>query len=921
MEVKTRSLILMLAGFFFAQFAARGDLAQQTLLLDDEQQAPPLISTGTSLPAFHPTRQVQEVVVLSRQKAPSALAVKLPGPAYETGPRPFELSAPQENAAEFFTAGQMQADQRYKIAARLESFLRNQLVPQEAQYFQPGFGTDEGTGMPYDHVRIRLRSQILGETGNYTAASKLSLSLPYLLGVAHGKPVFKQSGLSAPEASRLISKTLETLKKYNQNYPEYGGFLPWVDIRPNGTIAPASTKMPSLDNGQLTWALAALTAAFEDSRDPLSRKIARDAQDLLLAQNYSLFYDEKAGLLHGTSQMDPDTGEWFGDKTYYLNDMFEGILAVLWAVLHGQVPEEVWYNLKIPTTDYVSSLNEKVTTFQGFRASFHEHWALGYLPLMESSLAPLYQNFLYVQEDYASRNGLPGFISTAYDPRGNYRQMGIPEISENPVDRSDVAVVFATAMGMLVSPESGARWLKNIYRFRQLVSRYGAVESAGPDGYADIFTADAKGMTLLAASGGVVPEIKKYLRTRSVPRSGISMEVKLIELLHAKSLQMLDQRGGRPFYAPADYRVKLPQKTIVVDPPPLTDPGTEFDVSAHLQQGHLHGKNVRSLGHRTLEDDIRPGKKLAFEFDIPAYYPYFDQWAFRGTYINNAVRISEMRYVTFSIPTGKSPALFELEFKSDDMTLATVVVDTSEPGIPSRDGRWKTLHKKIEVIPEADYKPFNYISAAIHDPRYLIGKFAAYQREGEIQIKNIRLSRTDPLGGILDLMLEDENPWGFELIRYWRLSHGTLEFDNNVRYPALYRFSGGLGWRGGYLPYTDLSQFNFLYLTLRNLDLQCNCLNVELKHEDDSLIGYKIPIKLPPDKEWHTFEIEIPKGVRKSLNYVALSDPMAAFELASMALAPDPPEGATAVQRIPAQTLGRKPIRCQYRCIRSDFDD
>jgi len=179
--------------------------------------------------------------------------------------------------------------------------------------------------------------------------------------------------------------------------------------------------MPSLDNGQLSWALATVVAGLEDSELESDRSLAAMAQSILLCQNYRIFYNSEKKLLHGTIQYDDETGQWYGDQTYYLNDMFEGTMAVLWAVLHGQIPEDAWYNLAIPTSEYTTAQGETITTLSGFRASFHEHWALGFLPVMDSALAPLYQNFLYTQADYARKNNLPGFLSTAYDPHGVYR--------------------------------------------------------------------------------------------------------------------------------------------------------------------------------------------------------------------------------------------------------------------------------------------------------------------------------------------------------------------------------------------------------------------------------------------------------------------------------------------------------------------
>jgi hypothetical protein len=795
-------------------------------------------------------------------------------------------------------------------------FLEETLIPSESVYFLPGVGMDTRTGMPYDHIRIRLKENLLSEVGNYTAASKLSLMIPFLLKIIQKNPFYRQVKLTPKEAAVKLKQTLNTLLAYNQKYPDYGGFLPWVDIRPNGTIAPASTKVPSLDNGQLTWALAAVVAALEDSSDPELRKISSMAQTILHSQNYGKFYDDKLKLLHGTIQYDTETRIWSGDTTYYLNDMFEGTLAVLWGVLNGQIPEEAWDNLAIPTTEYITEHGEKITTLAGFRASFHEHWALAYLPLMSSALAPLYQNFLYAQADHARRNHLPGFLSTSYDPKGIYRQMGIPSIAYNPVDRSDVAVLFATAMAMLISPTVGADWLKKFYSFKNFVTPYGGYESVGRDGYSDVFTADAKGMTLLAASGGVVDEIKKYLNERTVPKTDTPMNVKLIELLHSKYKQMIEARDNRPIFFPTLPFPAPSDDPIVVNPQKPPDAGDVFDVIAHLQPGHLHGKNVRSVGQKTLEQDIFPNQPIQFEFDIPSYYAYFDQWAFRGTYIDKAVRIADMRYVTLTIPVLEPPGMFELEIKSDDITLATVIVNTTKPGRLSADGNWKTLVERISPIPESDDKPFNYISVAIHDPRYLLGEFTRGGREGTIVLKDIALYKKFPFTDVPEppFVNSPADNTELELIRYWRLSHGDLPFRRDDA-RGTYRFSSGLGWRGGYIPYTNLSKFRYLYIKVRNVsDSSCGCFYVELKHESDQLLGEKIPVHIPADRKWRIYEIPIPPHVRYTFNYIAISDPFGDFELGSLLLTPTEITGDHGViEKVAYSPREHKSLECTYR--------
>ena len=337
---------------------------------------------------------------------------------------------------------------------------------------------------------------------------------------------------------------------------------------------------------------------------------------------------------------------------------------------------------------------------------------------------------------------------------------------------------------------------------------------------------------------------------------------------------------------------------------------------AHLQPGHLHGKNVRSVGQKTLEQDIFPGQPIQFEFDIPAYYAYFDQWAFRGTYIDKAVRIADMRYVTFTVPLENPPGMFELEIKSDDITLATVIVNTMEPGRISEDGKWKTLVERISPIPDADDKAFNYISVAIHDPRYLLGEFTRGGREGTIVLKEITLYKKFPFMDVPEPPIQNQpqDNTELELIRYWRLSHGDLPFKKDgLR--GTYRFSNGLGWRGGYIPYTNLSKFRYLYIKARNVsEKNCGCFYVELKHESDQLLGEKIPVHIPADQKWRVYEIPIPPHVRYTFNYIAISDPYADLELGSLLLTPtEIPGNLGVIEKVAYSPHEHKPLECTYR--------
>ncbi len=800
-----------------------------------------------------------------------------------------------------------------KMVPNIRAFIEEVLIPNEAKYFELGLGMDENTGLPFDHIRYRLKSKIMTEVGNYTAASKLSLSIPFLLNIIQQKPAFDGlEGWTPAIARHKLLAVLKTLTKFNREFSDYRGFLPWVDIRPNGTIAPANTKIPSLDNGQLTWALAGVVSVFDDADTDEEHEIKALAESLLAFQNYANFYDEKAGLLHGTIQVSFKDGHWVGDQSYYLNDMYEGTMAVLWAVLHGQVPESAWTNLKIPTVDYQTLQGETVTTFQGYRSSFHEWWALAFLPYMQSNLAPLFYNYLYAQADHAIRKKSPGFASTGFDAQGVYRQMGVPALAGQKVDRDDVSVVFGTSIAMLISPSVGSVWLKNLYESKGLVTPYGAVESLGPDGFADIFTADGKGMTLLAASGGISHEIERYLKSRRYLDTRLTLYEKLMQLFEAKYQQMLAQRGNRPVFIPKNPISLPPDNSIEPHSQKPPSPGQDFDVTDHFQQGHLHGKNVTSAGEESLEDDVRAGEPMAFDYEIPPQFIYFDQWAFRGTYIDEAVRIANMNYLMIEIPVRASPATYQVELKSDDITLAAAEVKTTDQGFIPPGSKTKTIVYPIHPIPESDYKAFNYLSISLNDPRYSSGPLKAFARRGHVVINSIKLSREHPfLPNKKHDTPTDPNASEIPMLKFWRLTHGDMIYKENPWQGSLV-FDGGVGWRGGYLPYTDVHKYRYLYLKVRNKSGACNCFGLEMKHESNQLLGQKMSIKLDPSGKWQIFEIKIPEKAKRSFNYMALSDSFGQFEISSAFLSESPIRSFSSEK---VDTSGKKPqLRCQYQC-------
>jgi hypothetical protein len=136
-----------------------------------------------------------------------------------------------------------------------------------------------------------------------------------------------------------------------------------------------------------------------------------------------------------------------------------------------------------------------------------------------------------------------------------------------------------------------------------------------------------------------------------------------------------------------------------------------------------------------------------------------------------------------------------------------------------------------------------------------------------------------------------QRPEEFEAIRYWRLSHGSIPFVKDPR-EGSYRFSGGLGWRGGYIPYTNLRKFDYVYLRARSVTGERNSFFIEFKYEDDQLMTSKVPVPLSAGQDWSIFEIKIPKDSGQTFNYLAVSDAEGAFEVSSVLLTKTPLEDA-----------------------------
>jgi hypothetical protein len=64
---------------------------------------------------------------------------------------------------------------------------------------------------------------------------------------------------------QVLEKKIASYEQWNQEFPGFGGFIPWVYVNDTGMvpIPPAwSNKVPGLDNGEMIWGIYAVIQAL-----------------------------------------------------------------------------------------------------------------------------------------------------------------------------------------------------------------------------------------------------------------------------------------------------------------------------------------------------------------------------------------------------------------------------------------------------------------------------------------------------------------------------------------------------------------------------------------------------------------------------------------------------------------------------------
>lgn len=657
-------------------------------------------------------------------------------------------------------------------------------------YLKPDFGIHGPTGAARDHIMVDPDSLAPLELGNYGAPGKDAAQLQFLWHLAEGNPLFSQIKKPREEVLAEMFKAIQVLRAFQKNYeaddPQAlakevkAGFLPWNNKLDDGTIRAmgfnARIIVPSLENSMLTMTLAGIAGSYWDAPEgSMERRIRDLAVEFLDHQHYEKFMDKDGKIFQiwdfekdrpvAGSSLDSFWTEW-------------GI-AYFWTKWIGVMPEKAFLNMPHETFTYESEFGP-LDMPQGFIFSFHELWGLQYFHhlIMQSKLAPLMRNWLYLHAQHARDSKLPGFVASEYAPDGQYKGMGIdvPDHTREAVKEDQTVSSYGTALGALIDPKM-LSWLAYLFEQPGVVKEKGFVTSFNRrDGAGFHFTADNTFVTLAAAAEAYNASIDKPNRflsdgmTRFLhERYGLN-ESDLIASFDLIADNILKKLGRDHFLAVTSEQIPTPPEardySVTPDDSQKT-PETVF-FKKHLIHGDWHARNTKTPDEfnipewkvpadreRTLPWVMKPdASEIAADYELPEG----ETFAFIGTTFR-PVRISDSQWISYWVPADMEDEHWAIELKSGQEITKRIQIDTSQKPVEiSDDGKWKRYIQPLEVIGLGKRLPLVYVA------------ISTGQKKGRIHIKDIEIYKTKPASARSEARAKKpERKLGFEKLEDRRL--------------------------------------------------------------------------------------------------------------------------------------------------------
>jgi len=257
----------------------------------------------------------------------------------------------------------------------------------EAQFMRDGVGVDPTSGLTYNGRTIDYTTGEAALVWDWSAASKEALHLNILALALTGRAAWP----SRAAAVDTLARKIKTYLAFDARYPGFGGFLPWFIANASG-LTPTrdwSTRVPSLDNGQLAWSLVAAAVALREAGEAALAAQYEAYADKLAANVLVVFHEGRGRIRAVANIVDvsrkPFPGNYYTDNPCgnpcYLDDPYEGELLAWFADLrapwtNASEREEMWIfkRTKLQAAEFVTP-DGPITVQRGWWFSSHEQCA------------------------------------------------------------------------------------------------------------------------------------------------------------------------------------------------------------------------------------------------------------------------------------------------------------------------------------------------------------------------------------------------------------------------------------------------------------------------------------------------------------------------------------------------------------------
>jgi hypothetical protein len=375
----------------------------------------------------------------------------------------------------------------------------NLVMEYEGKFNQPGVGYNGNSGHTYDGHGINYTTgELEGQPRSFSAASKESLQVSILaLALLGNDPLavkYLQAGRAVNTTERalqILAAKIATYEKFSTTYPGYGGFIPWAKVNDSGIFPNPDYTVPSLDNGQLMWALYLICHVLKDiGQEALSNSYCQYF-DTMVRNAKTIFYEGEGKVLAVAVIVNPKVPVSPNNRKpksppSFLQDPYEGELFTLILDLFSNWSSDAERNQmwtvkkdagRLVAVEYTTRSRGNITVQKGWWYSSHEMWKFLVLPYTDVDIVQrIFLNGEKARTWHSSENSIPGLFASVNDlTTGSIHPQyesacGIQELAWTQIKRT-VCIIHLVGRGLIGRQqvnELTCRYVHMIIDYRQI---------------------------------------------------------------------------------------------------------------------------------------------------------------------------------------------------------------------------------------------------------------------------------------------------------------------------------------------------------------------------------------------------------------------------------------------------------------------